>query len=502
MDDFMAKFMDGKIDPYGNWGENVGSWLGARRGTENFLVVRYEDLLENTEAELARIADMLGIAADERLLRHAVENSRADRMRQLEQAQRGEHKLLKIERHEYSICPRRQIGAVADRIAAGGGAADRVGLGFGDARAGISRSACYGSRSVTSDGSNTLNDDELAAAVAEPLVAHANLGSHSARGLAYLFAGASATKVIVYVSQLLVLYLVDPKDVGVVTLAGTITSFILLIGQSGVIDVLIHRRAFKQWAIPGFWLALALGLLSCLLIGISAPIAARIFTERPKVAKTIVLAADLVGADAIVLRVGGGAACAAVAAAAVSSVVGGKRRRDLTAEFPYAAFCLVGIRRLQLCFAHYDRRLDLDRRHCGGGCGRLGRRDSACDVGDILSVTPIGSFMSEFGRMLLDQSDYMSLGLFHIDLGLVGIYANGFKFSLQTIRLLMVNMTTILFPAFTKLNDQPQRQYDGFFKAQRILAMVGVSGCLLQAAAADSFRTFVFSAPSGIRRSS
>jgi len=97
-DDFMPKFMDGKIDPYGSWGENVGSWLGARRGTNNFLVVRYEDLLENTEAELGQIAEMLGIAADERLLRHAVENSRADRMRQLEQTQRNEHKLLKTSR--------------------------------------------------------------------------------------------------------------------------------------------------------------------------------------------------------------------------------------------------------------------------------------------------------------------------------------------------------------------------------------------------------------------
>ena len=94
--------------------------------------------------------------------------------------------------------------------------------------------------------------------------------------------------------------------------------------------------------------------------------------------------------------------------------------------------------------------------------------------------------------MLLDQSDYIVLGLFHIPLTFVGIYANGFKFSIQTIRLLMVNMTTILFPAFTKLNDQPQRQYDGFFKAQRILAMMGVSGCLLQAAAADSFAHLCF----------
>ena len=98
MADFMKKFLDGTIDPYGNWGENVGSWLGARRDTADFLIVRYEDLLENTEVELARIADMLRIAADDKLLHHAIENSRADRMRELEQAQRGAHKMLKTTR--------------------------------------------------------------------------------------------------------------------------------------------------------------------------------------------------------------------------------------------------------------------------------------------------------------------------------------------------------------------------------------------------------------------
>jgi hypothetical protein len=98
MDDFMEKFLAGNIDPYGNWGENVGSWLGARRGTANFLIVRYEDLQKNAVAELARIAEMMGLAADEQSLRQAVENSRADRMRELEQKQRCEHKMLKRSR--------------------------------------------------------------------------------------------------------------------------------------------------------------------------------------------------------------------------------------------------------------------------------------------------------------------------------------------------------------------------------------------------------------------
>ena len=98
IDDFMGTFVQGRIDPYGAWGENVGSWLGARRNTADFLVVRYEDLLHNAEAELMRIALMLGLPRDEHILRRAVENSSADRMRELEKAQQSKHKALKKSR--------------------------------------------------------------------------------------------------------------------------------------------------------------------------------------------------------------------------------------------------------------------------------------------------------------------------------------------------------------------------------------------------------------------
>jgi O-antigen/teichoic acid export membrane protein len=346
---------------------------------------------------------------------------------------------------------------------------------------------------VTNDGSNPLNDDELAAAVAEPAVEHANLGAHSARGLAYLFAGASATKAIVYVTQLLVLYLVDPEHIGVVMLAGTITSFILLIGQAGVIDVLIHRQAFKQWAIPGFWLALALGLLSCLLIGISAPIAARIFSDDAKFQRQLFWL--------LILSV----------PTPLPYALAVVPRAQLSRQLRFRALSAVNVAEMLLLnfftlffawlgFGPYSFVLPIT---VGGliltvalwwwvqppWAPRLGLRRWRYLIGDSGRL-----LQSEFGRMLLDQSDYMSLGLFHVNPGLVGIYANGFRFSLQTIRLLMVNMTTILFPAFTKLNDQPQRQYEGFFKAQRILAVVGVSGCLLQAAAANSFAHLCFPA--------
>jgi O-antigen/teichoic acid export membrane protein len=108
-------------------------------------------------------------------------------------------------------------------------------------------------------------------------------------------------------------------------------------------------------------------------------------------------------------------------------------------------------------------------------------------IGDSFQV-----LLSEFGRLLVDQSDYIMLGLFHTAPGLVGIYANGFKLSIQMLRLLMVNMATILFPAYAKLNDQPQKQYQGFLTAQRILALLGVSGCLLQAAVAEPMARLLF----------
>ncbi len=98
---------------------------------------------------------------------------------------------------------------------------------------------------------------------------------------------------------------------------------------------------------------------------------------------------------------------------------------------------------------------------------------------------------AEFGRILLDQIDYILLGLF-LAVADVGVYWVGFLFSIQAVQFLMANLTNILFPAFTKLNDDPQRQIQGFLNAQRILAMLGVSSCLLQAAVAEPFARLIF----------
>jgi hypothetical protein len=89
---YVDDFLRGKLISagWGTWAENVGSWISARGKDENFLLIRYEDLLADTHRELTRIAVFLGIDPQPHLLRRAIGQSSADRMRELEKLQSDE----------------------------------------------------------------------------------------------------------------------------------------------------------------------------------------------------------------------------------------------------------------------------------------------------------------------------------------------------------------------------------------------------------------------------
>ncbi len=335
---------------------------------------------------------------------------------------------------------------------------------------------------MSTNSSTTTNGDQSLPPV--------GLGTHSARGLAYLFAGTTAAKVVSFVTQLVLLYLLGRNDFGVVSLAYTITVFIQVIELGGVGDVLVGRRAFRQWAVPGFWLALALGVLSCLLIVLSAPVAAAIYgkdvLERNQLFWVLLVLApsSLPNALSVVPRAELSRELRFRALAAIN-LANITLQRVLTVVFaalgfgPYSFVVptpIVGV--LTAAFLWWWVRPPW--------ALHLKLRRWRYLVGDSTRL-----FSAEFGRALLDQSDYMLLGIFRT-FAAVGVYTVGFMFSVQMLQLLTANMTYMLFPAFTKLNNQPQKQLEGFLKAQRILAMFGVSGCLLQAAIAAPFAHLAF----------
>jgi hypothetical protein len=92
LDRYVDDFISGSLGSadWGTWSENVASWFYARGQRSNFLLLRYEDMIQDTRAQLMRIALFLGMTADEDRMERAIELSSADRMRELEKSE-AEH---------------------------------------------------------------------------------------------------------------------------------------------------------------------------------------------------------------------------------------------------------------------------------------------------------------------------------------------------------------------------------------------------------------------------
>lgn len=87
-EEYMPHYLADDLDMRcGAWGDHVMSWLSMAETREKFLLLRYEDMIADTEAVLIRVAEFLGIPATEARLKRAVELSSAGRMRDLEKKQ-------------------------------------------------------------------------------------------------------------------------------------------------------------------------------------------------------------------------------------------------------------------------------------------------------------------------------------------------------------------------------------------------------------------------------
>src|SRR3984893_6363746 len=89
---YVSDFVDGRLTSadWGTWGENVGSWVATRQKHAGFLLLRYEDMIADTERELAKIAGFFGIDPNHQLLAKTINLSSAERMRGLEKTQGSE----------------------------------------------------------------------------------------------------------------------------------------------------------------------------------------------------------------------------------------------------------------------------------------------------------------------------------------------------------------------------------------------------------------------------
>jgi Sulfotransferase domain len=87
MDEFLVKFLGvrGRINGFGPWQKHVASWLDSSiAGTNNLLVVRFEDLRQKPEETFGLISEFLGVKADPQVVQRAVANNSIKRMQEKE----------------------------------------------------------------------------------------------------------------------------------------------------------------------------------------------------------------------------------------------------------------------------------------------------------------------------------------------------------------------------------------------------------------------------------
>lgn len=88
LEDFVTRFLRNQVGhPYGSWFENVGSWFFTRGHHRGFLLIRYEALLAQPFAEMLKIARFMDLPQDPGRLSFAIDQSSAERMRELEKKQ-------------------------------------------------------------------------------------------------------------------------------------------------------------------------------------------------------------------------------------------------------------------------------------------------------------------------------------------------------------------------------------------------------------------------------
>jgi hypothetical protein len=107
IEDFVPRFINAEFDAkWGSWGDHVLSWLRLRQNSPDFILLSYESMKQQPQAELARVAAFLencsfhAIDASPQKLQRAVELSSPERMRALEKQQASQWALTRKTRND------------------------------------------------------------------------------------------------------------------------------------------------------------------------------------------------------------------------------------------------------------------------------------------------------------------------------------------------------------------------------------------------------------------
>jgi O-antigen/teichoic acid export membrane protein len=320
------------------------------------------------------------------------------------------------------------------------------------------------------------NDPSPAAPQQQP-----TLGAQATRGAFWATAPAVLAKLIAFVVDIMLAWFLTSEHFGQIGLSIAVGAVFTTVQQAGLRDILTQRQLrFRRWVTPGFWLSMALGLACTGLMALFAPVAAIVFDERALTGLVLLMSTRLfLDALAIVphaklqieLRfraIGAVWAMTTLMQAGMSVILA-------SPWFGWGAYALavpmVITSAAQAAAFWYlakpkvERNLRLVR-------WRWLMRDGGFAMASGLVMIAIG------------YGDCFVLGLFY-DERVVGVYFFAYRLAVQTVMILSVSLSGVLFSALSRIQQTQARQINAAQNALRVLALVSMPLNGLQAAVAE-----------------
>lgn len=314
------------------------------------------------------------------------------------------------------------------------------------------------------------------------------LGRSTATGFLWLLLPSLSGRLASFFSQLVLARLLMPEAFGQIGMAYTVTTLAGALISFGIDDVLLQRlRTFQMWASPAFWSSLALSLLGMVIMLAAAPFAGRLY-HSPDLF-------GLVGILALTLPI-----------SALSTVPYVKLRASMDFRFlaTYTSIEMVLIQVASIALAALGFgafSFVLPAPVAAAVKAVVFWRKAPTRIRPRFRRKQMNHFVNSgflvLGTRLIieavNQGDYIVLGLMATDT-VLGVYFFAFRLAAQPLRMLAGNFGAVLFPAFTQLRAEPERQEAAALRASRMLAFIVTPVCFLQAALAAPALHLMFGA--------
>lgn len=315
-----------------------------------------------------------------------------------------------------------------------------------------------------------------------------SLRQKTTRGAMWIAAQAGATRVITVVQQLALAWLLSKADFGLIALTYTVSSFVAMMSNPGIDLVLVQRtRQYRHWATPAFWLGMTTSVLAMVFtIFVAAPVASKLY-DQPKIIGLIVVLGFALPLQALQIV----------------------PKAQLQIQMRFRSIVLLGILNSALTAI-----LTIGAAALGfGAYSFVLPVPIAAAIMALATWRAAGTrvrFAPDFHRwkhlfgnsavvgvvkvlyLVINQADYVVLGLIGLPDAQIGAYSFAFNVAIQPSRLISSNIPVVLFPGLSHLVLDPEKQARAALRAMRLLMLIVVPTCGLQIVLAEPMFRLLF----------